>query len=68
MAEHKRHKLCVKRSFEIKRLIKLCSTLLATVDDWSRVADQVHWETMVVAVRPMETLPEETKIIESPSR
>ena len=57
MADHKRRKLCV------KRLIKLCCcTLLATVDDWSRVADQVHWETMVVAVRPMETLPEETKI------
>ena len=57
MAEQKMRKLCVKRSFEIKRLIRLCCTLLATVDDWRRVADQVHWETMVVAVRPMETLP-----------
>ena len=32
-------------------------TLLATVEDCSRVADQVHWETMVVAVRPIETFP-----------
>ena len=38
-------------------------TLLATVDDWSRVADQVHWETMVVAVRPIETLPGDNKMI-----
>ena len=32
-------------------------TLLATVEDCSRVADQVHWETMVVAVKPIETFP-----------
>ena len=30
-------------------------TLLATVDDCSSVADQVHWLTIVVAVRPMLT-------------
>ena len=31
-------------------------TLLATVELWRRVADHVHWETMVVAVKPIETL------------
>ena len=60
--------MCIKyrRYFGIQEV--LIDTLLATVELWRRVADQVHWETMVVAVRPMETLPEETKIIESPSR
>ena len=38
-------------------------TLLATVEDWSRVADHVHWETMVVAVRPMDTLPPASKAV-----
>ena len=38
-------------------------TLLATVEDWRRVADQVHWDTMVVAVRPMETLPPASKAV-----
>ena len=47
-------------SFMQKKREFLCvCTLLATVEDWRRVADQVHWETMVVAVRPMETLPGE---------
>ena len=32
-------------------------TLLATVDDCSSVAAQVHCETSVVAVRPIDTLP-----------
>ena len=32
-------------------------TLLATVDDWRRVADHVHWDTIVVAVKPILTLP-----------
>ena len=32
-------------------------TLLATVDDWRRVADHVHWDTIVVAVKPKLTLP-----------
>ena len=31
--------------------------LLATVDDCSSVAAQVHCETSVVAVRPIDTLP-----------
>ena len=39
-----------------RALVSVC-TLLATVEDWSRVADQVHWETMVVAVSPIETFP-----------
>ena len=30
--------------------------MLATVELWRRVADHVHWETMVVAVKPIETL------------
>ena len=30
--------------------------MLATVELWRRVADQVHWETIVVAVKPIETL------------
>ena len=38
-------------------------TLLATVEDWRRVADQVHWDTMVVAVKPMETLPPASKAV-----
>ena len=38
-------------------------TLLATVELWSRVADQVHWETMVVAVKPMDTLPPASKAV-----
>ena len=38
-------------------------TLLATVEDWRRVADQVHWDTMVVAVRPMETFPPASKAV-----
>ena len=38
-------------------------TLLATVELWSRVADQVHWETMVVAVKPIETLPPASKAV-----
>ena len=38
-------------------------TLLATVELCSRVADQVHWETMVVAVNPMETLPPASKAV-----
>ena len=38
-------------------------TLLATVDDWRRVADQVHCETMVVAVSPMDTLPPASKAV-----
>ena len=37
--------------------------LLATVEDWSKVADHVHWDTMVVAVRPMETLPPASKAV-----
>ena len=39
-------------------VLKYFLTLLATVDDWRRVADHVHWETIVVAVKPIETLPE----------
>ena len=31
--------------------------MLATVELWSSVADHVHWETIVVAVRPIDTLP-----------
>ena len=31
--------------------------MLATVDDCSSVAAQVHCETSVVAVRPIDTLP-----------
>lgn len=27
----------------------------ATFEDWSRVAAQVHWETMTEAVRPVRT-------------
>ena len=38
-------------------------TLLATVEDWRRVADQVHCETMVVAVSPMDTLPPASKAV-----
>ena len=38
-------------------------TLLATVDDCNKVADQVHWETIVVAVRPMLTLPPASKAV-----
>jgi len=38
-------------------------TLLATVDDCSKVAAQVHWDTMVVAVRPTETLPPASKSV-----
>ena len=33
------------------------------MDDWRRVADQVHWDTMVVAVRPMDTLPGNSKYV-----
>ena len=35
-------------------------TLLATVDDWSNVADHVHCDTIVVAVNPIETFPPTT--------
>ena len=28
----------------------------ATLEDWRRVAAQVHWETMTEAVRPVLTL------------
>ena len=38
-------------------------TLLATVEDCKRVADHVHWETIVVAVRPMLTLPPASKAV-----
>ena len=38
-------------------------TLLATVDDCSRVAVHVHWDTMVVAVSPMETFPPASKAV-----
>ena len=38
-------------------------TLLATVDDCNKVADQVHWETIVVAVKPMLTLPPASKAV-----
>ena len=37
--------------------------MLATVELWRRVADQVHWETMVVAVNPIETLPPASKAV-----
>ena len=48
--------MCIKyrRYFGIQEV--LIDTLLATVELWRRVADQVHWETMVVAVKPIETL------------
>lgn len=48
--------MCIKyrRYFGIQEV--LIDTLLATVELWRRVADQVHWETMVVAVNPIETL------------
>ena len=38
--------------------------LLATVEDWSNVADQVHCDTIVVAVNPIDTLPPD-KMIQS---
>ena len=47
-----------KTSFEFSRFAKrvfIHLTLLATVDDCRSVADQVHCETMVVAVSPMLT-------------
>ena len=55
--------MCIKyrRYFGIQEV--LIDTLLATVELWRRVADQVHWETMVVAVRPMETLPPASKAV-----
>ncbi len=37
--------------------------MLATVDDCNSVADQVHCETIVVAVRPMLTLPPASKAV-----
>lgn len=37
-------------------------TFAATVDDWRRVAAQVHWDTMVVAVRPTDTRPPASKL------
>ena len=48
--------MCIKyrKYFGIQEV--LIDTLLATVELWRRVADQVHWETMVVAVKPIETL------------
>ena len=48
--------MCIKyrKYFGIQEV--LIDTLLATVELWRRVADQVHWETMVVAVNPIETL------------
>ena len=48
--------MCIKyrRYFGIQEV--LIDTLLATVELWRRVADHVHWETMVVAVKPIETL------------
>ena len=48
--------MCIKyrRYFGIQEV--LIDTLLATVELWRRVADQVHWETMVVAGKPIETL------------
>ena len=55
--------MCIKyrRYFGIQEV--LIDTLLATVELWRRVADQVHWETMVVAVNPMETLPPASKAV-----
>ena len=38
-------------------------TLLATVEDCNKVADQVHWDTIVVAVKPMLTLPPASKAV-----
>ena len=49
--------------FEIVDVKNDIVTLLATVDDCNKVADQVHWETIVVAVRPMLTLPPASKAV-----
>ena len=37
--------------------------LLATVEDWRSVAVQVHWDTMVVAVSPIDTFPPASKAV-----
>ena len=49
--------------FEIVDFKNDIITLLATVDDCNKVADQVHWETIVVAVKPMLTLPPASKAV-----
>ena len=47
----------------IQKNVLFFLTLLATVELCSRVADQVHCETMVVAVNPMDTLPPASKAV-----